>query len=222
MKILTLKMAKNDSSTQKQRGWVSRLLSTRLTLAGIALVAVIAVVWMLVYATRNDSMSITKSDRINITPMQIRSIERIGEWEFLSIADEELIDTVRRGIFSDDQLANIYYGILRIGIDLGKAPQGWLQARGDSVVAVLPPVQLLDENFIDETRTKPFLQEGNWTQSDHAALYNKARRTMKSRCLTPSVWRSAEHNAATQMTNLLRAMGFNNIRVVTSHEEAKK
>ncbi len=201
---------------------MSALLRTRLTLAAIGLIAVAVAAWMLVRSTRHDSMTITKNDKINITPMQIRSIERIGEWEFLSIADEELVDTVRRGIFSDDQLANIYYGILRIGIDLGKAPQGWLQARGDSIVAVLPPVQLLDENFIDETRTRPFLQTGDWTPSDHAALYNKARRTMKSRCLTPSVWRSAEHNAETQIANLLRAMGFNNIRVVTSHESAEK
>ncbi len=201
---------------------MSALLRTRLTLAAIGLIAVAVAAWMLVRSTRHDSLTITKSDKINVTPMLIRSIERIGEWEFLSIADEELVDTVRRGIFSDDQLANIYYGILRIGIDLGKAPQGWLQARGDSIVAVLPPVQLLDENFIDETRTRPFLQTGDWTPSDHAALYNKARRTMKSRCLTPSVWRSAEHNAETQIANLLRAMGFNNIRVVTSHEGAEK
>ncbi len=201
---------------------MSALLRTRLTLAAIGLIAVAVAAWMLVRSTRHDSLTITKSDKINVTPMQIRSIERIGEWEFLSIADEELVDTVRRGIFSDDQLANIYYGILRIGIDLGKAPQGWLQAWGDSIVAVLPPVQLLDENFIDETRTRPFLQTGDWTPSDHAALYNKARRTMKSRCLTPSVWRSAEHNAETQIANLLRAMGFNNIRVVTSHESAEK
>ncbi len=215
-------MAKSDNSTNKRGGWVSALLRTRLTLTAIGLIAVAVAAWMLVRSTRHDSLTITKSDKINVTPMQIRSIERIGEWEFLSIADEELVDTVRRGIFSDDQLANIYYGILRIGIDLGKAPQGWLQARGDSIVAVLPPVQLLDENFIDETRTRPFLQTGDWTPSDHAALYNKARRTMKSRCLTPSVWRSAEHNAETQIANLLRAMGFNNIRVVTSHESAEK
>ncbi len=201
---------------------MSALLRTRLTLAAIGLIAVAVAAWMLVRSTRHDSLTITKSDKINVTPMQIRSIERIGEWEFLSIADEELVDTVRLGIFSDDQLANIYYGILRIGIDLGKAPQGWLQARGDSIVAVLSPVQLLDENFIDETRTRPFLQTGDWTPSDHAALYNKARRTMKSRCLTPSVWRSAEHNAETQIANLLRAMGFNNIKVVTSHESAEK
>ena len=215
-------MAKSDNSTNKRGGRVSTLLRTRLTLAAIGLTAIAVAAWILVRSTRHDSLTITRSDKINVTPMQIRSIERIGEWEFLSIADEELVDTVRRGIFSDDQLANIYYGILRIGIDLGKVPQGWLQARGDSIVAVLPPVQLLDENFIDETRTRPFLQAGNWTPSDHAALYNKARRTMKSRSLTPSVWRSAEHNAETQMTNLLRAMGFNNIRVITSHESAEK
>ena len=211
----------NNTPHSKRSRLASWLLRAKLALALAAVVAVAVVVCVVLRATKDDGMAIVKSDKIDVTPMQLRSIERIGEWEFLSIADEELVDTVRKGIFTDDQLANIYYGIMRIGIDLGKAQEGWLQTRGDSVVAVLPPVRLLDDNFIDETRTRPFIQSGDWQLADHAALYAKARRTMMERCLTPSVWRSAENNAERQMTNLLRAMGFNHIRVVASHDNGR-
>ena len=47
---------------------------------------------------------------IEISDAQITSIRNIGEWEFMSINDEEIVDTIRRGFFGDDQLARIYYG----------------------------------------------------------------------------------------------------------------
>ncbi len=53
-----------------------------------------------------------------LSPTQIRTIENIGQWEFLSISDEELIDTTRHGFFGDDKLVRIYYGTLRLGIDM--------------------------------------------------------------------------------------------------------
>ena len=40
-------------------------------------------------------LRLTSSNAIDLTPAQIRSIERIGQWEFLAIDDEELVDTIR-------------------------------------------------------------------------------------------------------------------------------
>lgn len=165
------------------------------------------------------TVGITKNQKIDITPMQIASIERIGQWEFLSVADEELVDTVRYGFFGDDRLVRIYYGTLRLGIDLSEAGEGWITARGDSVVAMLPPVRLLDDDFIDEGRTRAFIETGKWTEADRAALLEKARRLMREQCLTPSNMASAERNASLQMERLLRSMGFQNIRIIVSHKK---
>ena len=57
-------------------------------------------------------------------------MERIRQWEFLSVRDEELIDTVRHGFFGDDQLIRIYYGTLRLGVDLAETKEGWLRLGG--------------------------------------------------------------------------------------------
>ena len=71
---------------------------------------------------------------IDITPTQIQEIQNIGQWEFLSINDEELIDTVSRGFFSDSELVRIYYGTVRLGVDLRQAGPQWLHVEGDSIM----------------------------------------------------------------------------------------
>ena len=67
----------------------------------LALVAFILVFVWLVWGKKDNHLSIEANDGINITPEQIQSIRNIGEWEFLSISDEELVDTIRKGLLSD-------------------------------------------------------------------------------------------------------------------------
>ncbi len=65
--------------------------------------------------------------------------------EFLAINDEELIDTVSRGFFSDSELVRIYYGTVRLGVDLHQTEPHWLRVENDSViVAKLPAIGCLD------------------------------------------------------------------------------
>ena len=140
-----------------------KISNLRLAAIALALVAVVcAVVWAS-HSLRRSSVTVGSDKKIGITPEQITAIKAIGQWEFLSVSDEELVDTVRRGFFRDDHLVRIYYGTMRFGIDLGKAKPGWLAARGDTVVVTLPPISLLDHDFIDEARTKSFFESGRWT-----------------------------------------------------------
>lgn len=157
--------------------------------------------------------AVTAEGKTELSATQIRAIEDIGEWEFLAVSDEELIDTTRHGFFGDDELVRIYYGTARLGINLKDAHPGWIEVRGDSVVAVLPPIKLLDEDFIDEARTRSFIESGSWTHADREALYRRACDVMRKRCLTPANIKSAQTNACTQFAGLLRSMGFDNVSV---------
>ena len=163
--------------------------------------------------TKDDHISLGSDTQIDVTPTQIMSIKAIGEWEFLAVNAEELVDTVHKGFFSDDELVRIYYGTLRLGIDMSQLEPEWIEASGDSVMLMLPKVGLLDTDFIDEARTKPFFERGKWKPEDKEAMYKKAYRQMKAHCLTKENLQAAEANGEEQMRNMMRSMGYKNIKI---------
>ncbi len=184
---------------------------------GIILLTILALILAgtLYWLNKDNTVSVTTEEQTTLSPTQVESIEAIGEWEFLAISNEELVDTVRRGFFGDDQLVRIYYGTLRLGINMKDVKEGWIQANAekDSIVCTLPPIRLLDNNFIDEARTRSFFEEGKWTGADRQALYDRAYAQMKKRCLTLANIRIAQRNARQQFRDMFKTMGFPNARV---------
>lgn len=163
--------------------------------------------------TKDDYVEIGADDKIDPTPTQIQSIKAIGEWEFLSVNVEELADTVRKGFFSDDELMRIYYGTLRLGVNMHNVEPGWFVAEDDSVSLTLPTIGLLDRDFIDEARTKPFFESGSWKPEEREALYQKAHRNMLLQGLTKENLAAAEENAREQIGNMMKAMGYKRIGI---------
>lgn len=178
----------------------------RITITAVC-VAVLAVtgfaVWSL-HAAKDSDLTIGADDTIDRTPTIVEHIKAIGQWEFLAISDEELIDTIRTGFFSDDELVRIYYGTLRLGIDLSTCSADWVHTEKDTVFITLPEVQLLDSNFIDEARTRSFFEAGKWSNDDRKAMYERARRAMLKRCLTKENIAIAQANAQEQITRMLQ------------------
>ena len=208
----TRKQNQNSLQSYKERsskGFTPRLLA--ILLAPLVIIAIVGgVIW---YLNSSNSVGLSTDDHIDITPTQIQEIQNIGQWEFLSINDEELIDTVSRGFFSDSELVRIYYGTVRLGVDLRQAGPQWLHVEGDSIIAMLPPITLLERNFIDEARTRSFFEKGTWTDGDREQLYKRAYRKMLKRCFTPENIKIAEENARQQFMQFLRSMGYKKIRV---------
>lgn len=193
-----------------------KILHAAITKIAIALVGFAFVVGLAMYVSwlmKDNQVSIGHTDHIGITSVQVDKIKSIGQWEFLSIADEELVDTVRHGFFGDSELARIYYGTLRLGIDMRQVKEGWIQMDHDTVVVTLPAIQLLDDKFLDEARTKTFYEDGKWTENDKEALRHRACEAMKRRCLTADNVSHAQQNAKKQFESLLKAMDFPFIKV---------
>jgi hypothetical protein len=163
--------------------------------------------------TKNDHIDFGTDTEIDITPTQIQNILAIGEWEFLSISAEELVDTIRKGLFTNDELARIYYGTLRLGVNMHQVKPGWIETKGDSVTMTLPAIGLLDKDFIDEARTKSFYESGSWKPADREVLYRKAYRMMTQHCLTEENLQAAESNGREQFTNMLQSMGYTNVNI---------
>ena len=179
----------------------------------IAIALLIVGFFWLKNLTKNDHIDFGPDEEIGITPTQIQSIKAIGEWEFLSVSAEELVDTTRKGLIMSDELARIYYGTLRLGVDMHQVKPGWIKTSGDSITMTLPKIGLLDKDFIDEARTKPFHESGSWSAADREALYKKAYRMMRQHCLTKENLQAAEANGQEQFRNMLQSMGYKHVKI---------
>ena len=187
-------------------------------IAAIGLVFIVGLVFIGFFAIdkitdRIPGLNSDDTSEILMTPSQIEDIRRIGQWEFMALNDEELVDTVRSGFFSDDHLVRIYYGTLRLGIDLSQFNAQRLSVHDDSLVIHLPAVTLLDEHFIDEARTQSFHETGSWSNSDRRALYQRAQQKMISRCVTPETLEATRQLAEAQIHRLLLSMGFEKVSI---------
>ena len=192
---------------------INKIGKNKLMLIAAGIVISIVVVWWLIRGIQQTEMSIEADQTIDITPEQIESIRAIGQWEFLSISNEELVDTTRKGLFSDDHLARIYYGTVRLGIDMQKMDSTWITVQGDSITMWLPRPTLLDKNFIDEARTKSFHESGRWKPIDRETLYRRAQQRMLRYSLTPQNIETARKNGETQMKRVLQSMGFKHVNI---------
>ena len=164
-------------------------------------------------SNRLPGMDSKDTSEVIMTPSQIEDIRRIGQWEFMSINDEELVDTIDKGFFSDDHLVRIYYGTLRLGLDLSDFDASRISRHEDSLVVRLPQITLLDEHFIDEARTQSFHESGSWSNRDRQALYERAKLKMKARCITPATCEATRQLAESQIRRLLMAMGFEKVSI---------
>lgn len=190
---------------------ISILNKVKTALVAIAIIAVAAVIYMSIRTVKSTDLGVVSDNRIDITPEQIESIKAIGEWEFLSVSDEEMVDTIRKAFFSDARLVRIYYGTMRLGLNMHHVKPGWIKASGDTVRLTLPPIELLDNDFIDEARTRAFHESGRWTANDREAMYRQAHRMMLAKGMTDANINHTKDNADAQMRQMMRAMGFNTI-----------
>lgn len=182
-------------------------------LIAAGVVITILVLWWFVRGVQQTEITLEADQHIDVTPQQIESIRAIGQWEFLAISNEELVDTTRKGIFTDDHLARIYYGTVRLGIDMQKMDSTWITTQGDSVTLWLPRPAILDNNFIDEARTKSFHESGRWTARDRETLYRRAQQRMLRYSLTPQNIETARKNGDAQMRRLMLSMGYQHVNI---------
>ena len=180
-------------------------------IGAVIVIAVIAIFFWVKSVLKSNYIEIGSNDKIEPTPTQIQSIRDIGEWEFLSISAEEMVDTVRKGFFSDDELVRIYYGTLRLGINMQNLSEDAIRVQSDTLQVTLPKVTLLDKDFIDEAKTKSFYESGKWIPQAHQALYQKAHRQMLTHCLTKENLTTAQSNAESQLRNLFKSLGYKNV-----------
>ena len=120
---------------------------------------------------------------------------------------------MRKNILKDDHLVRIYYGTVRLGVNMHQVSPGWIRTAGDSIEVVLPKIGLLDRDFIDEARSKSFFESGKWSPKDREALYRKAYKKMLHRSLTKENINKAQQNGEAQFRQMMRSMGYEHVSI---------
>ena len=93
------------------------------------------------------------------------------------------------------------------------ASADWFRADSTTAILQLPPIELLDEDFIDEARTTTFFEEGSWTAADKQKLYLQAKKAMKQRILTPEHLQQAQQNAKEQFSKIFTNLGYHEVLI---------
>lgn len=188
----------------------------------VAVTAIAAVAITLFFMKKDWGSGIdvgVSGTEIDNTPQIVQKIKQIGEWEFLSVTSEELVDTTASNkvigikIGKDKQLVRVYTGTLRFGIDTKEMAEQSFEVVDDTLVVTLPEIKLLDENFIDEAKTVAFYENGSWSDLDRQKLYEKAVRQMKENNVTSANLSKARSNAVEQMNVMLKAMGAKRYKI---------
>lgn len=196
-------------------GQVARLLIKHpyALLAIVAAIALAAVIPALRKPGGLFSAEIPETLHIGATATQIQDIREIRQWEALAIECEEMTDTAEERFFGDKALTRIYAGTLRLGVDMREASGDWFTAKGDTAVLKLPPITLLNPDFIDEARTRTFIEEGDWNAETYEALYRKAREKMLRRSFGKGQRQQAAQNIAEKFRSLFLAFGYRHVEI---------
>lgn len=193
---------------------LQRLLRWWWIFAVAAIVIAVTYIYIGIKESSPIHLEVERNTRIDLTPEQIMSVRDIGQWEFLTINTEELVEWQRPRTLTTDRLTRIYQGTLRLGIDMGKASDDWFTSLPDSTAQlILPHAALLDNNFIDEARSRSFYEKGTIPSEARDQLYAQARKKMMQRCLTPQNLQTAERNARDEFTRIFKSFGFKAVTI---------
>lgn len=193
---------------------LQRLLRWWWIFAIAAIVIAITYIYIGIKGNSPIHLEVERNTRIDLTPEQILSVRDIGQWEFLTINTEELVEWQRSRTLTTDRLTRIYQGTLRLGIDMSKASDDWFTSLPDSTAQlILPHAALLDNNFIDEARSRSFYEKGSIPPEARDQLYDQARKKMMQRCLTPQNLQTAERNARNEFTRIFKSFGFKTVTI---------
>lgn len=189
----------------------------------VCLIVMVAVLYMC-HAAKNVTAGHQTEVVVTPTPVNLDSIRAIGQWSFLTVEMDEVVDTVDRGLFSSDRISVAYHGTLHYGINVAEARPGWVTIVGDTAVTVvLPPVKLLDDRFLDERNVKVYEGRDDMDfinkPTVRAALVRKAKAAMirRGRENIPE----ARGKAETEVRRIFSQHGYKKI-VVSFEDDNKK
>ena len=166
---------------------------------GVLLLLIVVVLLTISYFKCEAPVKIENQEIVDVSPTVIKQLQIRKEWCFREIAMEETSEI--KGITGS--LLKRYYGVMRLGVKLDSINENYVQFyKNEQVLTIqLPKIEVLDDNFIDETKTET-LVENAWTKFNNEELkrcFNQAKRKMIENNFTTKNIELAEDQGKTEI-----------------------
>lgn len=196
----------------------------------IAVVLVLSVIAALVIVMRsaivNSGIETKAERRVVMTPAVLDSIRAIRQWELAAVPVSAVIDTVQRrwmGLVKD-RISKKYEGVLSVGIDMGNIEALRYRVEGDTITVILPDVGILDDNFMDETRTVVLRSDNDDFEARpdvRRDMLERARNRMMSEGLSSVTLSACRSRAKEEVTRSLQAIGYHTVIISFDRVKAR-
>ena len=213
-----------DASTEKKssRHGSSRGLSLNWLLPLIAVALIIGLFFFLKNPFKID-WSINKTEKQ--TTLTVEEIKKISELNTASYYEEMLLekrDTTKGFLHKNKHLlAVLVKGNLKVGFDLSQFSEEDISIGEDkSVVITLPEAKVTDIITNPSDRTIVYGEKDkHFTENDINELTNQAKTVLVNNAREEGIFEKATEQGKKEMTNLLKAMGYEKVTVKIKGEE---
>ncbi len=207
-----------DALTEKKssRHGSSRGLSLNWLLPLIAVALIIGLFFFLKNPFKID-WSINKTEKQ--TTLTVEEIKKISELNTASYYEEMLLekrDTTKGFLKSSKHLlAVLVKGNLKVGFDLSQISEDDISIGEDkSVVITLPEAKVTDIITNPSDRTIVYGEKDkHFTENDINELTNQAKTVLVNNAREEGIFEKATEQGKKEMTNLLKAMGYEKVTV---------
>ena len=162
-------------------------------LLSIVLIGMVCALVLFFTINKQPLVSVDTKGKTMPTPMEVENVRSIGQWEFLTLTDEEIADTAKAFI------------------DLGKIKRENIIKRGDRLEIILPdPEIMLTSTRIDHksVKQKIGLFRHDFTDEEMTSLQGKGRNEIIESLSKTNIVTDARQNAARLIVPIAVQCGF--------------
>jgi Protein of unknown function (DUF4230) len=216
-------METESSSTQRGAPRISGLLGVVLgVLLAIGIIG--GAVWLSTGVGLLHLLGMFRSGQTSINvsqPTVVRQIQQLQRLETVTYTMDKIISGARDNPYlpkflAGDRLLLVVHGQVIGGVDLAKVQPADVVVRGRSITFHVPQAEIFS-TLIDNARTRVYSRDtGLFTSPDpnlESEVREEAERQLQQAALQDGILKTADQNARSTLTSMLKGFGFSQVEI---------